>query len=212
MHTALLLHSAERNQRYQPSKKLQIIVAIICWSFPILWWTIIGISVDAYTTALYFCWVRFTPQWKSLLFADIPIFLCFAVVASCYSWVIYRLLKYAADKKLREIGGGGFKREILRSVLYIVVFIIWMHPYLTMTILFITKKNVPRGMWIYFLFTVNSLGWMNFFAYGISERWFTDVRNALCGGGSGSTASSGSLGSSGSKESLSMSQNDTIGN
>lgn len=180
IHTALLLSGAERNKFYEPSLRTKIIVTATCWIFPIVWWTVVGISMDAYETTGYFCWVRFRPEYISLMFGDIPLLLCCIVVTVCYTYVVFRLARIATDKKFRDKGGSSFRREIRRSVLYIVVYVIWIHPYLIVTLTVMAGKQISRGLWLYFLALINSMGWMNFFAYGISERWFTDVRAVLC--------------------------------
>jgi hypothetical protein len=48
-------------------------------------------------------------------------------------------------------------------------------------------KEISRGMWLYFLAMVNSLGIFNFFAYGFSEKLYDELKSVMCGGGSRSS-------------------------
>ncbi len=57
------------------------------------------------------------------------------------------------------------------------------------TIVTMSGGTPSRGLWIYFLLMINSLGIFNFLAYGYSERWFSDMKN-VCGFGNGTIGSS----------------------
>lgn len=182
IYTVLLVWHGERGKMFTPTYRTKITVACVAWLLPIIWWTVIGLSVDAYDNSSgYFCWVKFEPAWISVLFADAPLFICFIIVTLCYSYVIWVLIRRQLDKQMKDAGARSYSREIRRSLLYIIVYVLWVHPYLAITIVTMSGGTPSRGLWIYFLLMINSLGIFNFLAYGYSERWFSDMKNVFCG-------------------------------
>lgn len=183
LYTATLVHHAGTGHVYHPPRRVRITTTVLAWGFPILWWTIIGLSVDAYDNASgYFCWVKFEPAWKSLLFGDIPLIICCIIVTSCYTYVAATLVRVSLNKSARSIGSKSFMREVRRALLYIFVYVLWVHPYLSITLVTMTGGTPSRGLWIYFLIMVNSMGSFNFLVYGFTEKWFEDMKYA-CGCG-----------------------------
>ena len=71
--------------------------------------------------------------------------------------MILLLVQVVLDKKYNEFttGGVSFKQEIQRSVGYIIVYALWVHPYLALTIIVMAGGEIPRGFWLYFLALIN---------------------------------------------------------
>eukprot|EP01113_Clastostelium_recurvatum_P034235 TRINITY_DN4618_c0_g1_i2.p1 TRINITY_DN4618_c0_g1~~TRINITY_DN4618_c0_g1_i2.p1 ORF type:complete len:131 (-),score=30.49 TRINITY_DN4618_c0_g1_i2:56-448(-) len=67
-----------------------------------------------------------------------------------------------------------YSREIRKFLLYIIVYALWVHPYVGFSIhlMLATPDTINYGFWLYFLIMVNSLGTFNFIAYGYSEGLF----------------------------------------
>jgi hypothetical protein len=61
VHSYLLVKEGSLGHRYKPSKKVIQVVAISGWIGPILWYTLIGMSVNAYGSSGYFCWLKDPP-------------------------------------------------------------------------------------------------------------------------------------------------------
>jgi hypothetical protein len=178
-HSAVAVHLAsDKAKMYYPSRTTKITATALAFGIPTVWWVVVALSMDAYASTGYFCWVKFSPIYISLLFGDIPLFICCVFVSTCYLYVIYKLVKLNFVSK--QLEGVRFRKEIRRSVLYIIVYGIWVHPYLAVTITSMAGKNISRGLWIYFLAIINSMGILNFFAYGLSEQWYRDIRQ-ICG-------------------------------
>jgi hypothetical protein len=135
IHSALSIKYGAKGIQYYPSYRTMICVTVFAWGFPIVWWGVIGLSIDAYGSTGYFCWVRFTPAYISILFGDLPLIICCIVVTVCYCYVTIKLISLALDKKFKTAGGSSFRKEIQRSVSYIIVYVLWVHPYLTITII-----------------------------------------------------------------------------
>jgi hypothetical protein len=183
MYTALLIYYGSKGVAYKPSSRTKILTCSIAWGFPILWWTVIGLSVDAYDNSSgYFCWVKFSDPVISLLFAGLPIIVCCILVTCCYGYVAVSLLWFSRNKVTKDAGARNFSKEIKRALLYIFVYCAWVHPYLAFTLITMTGGVPSRGLWLYFLAMINSMGLLNFLAYGHTEEWFSEVR-FLCGCG-----------------------------
>ena len=50
IHSALVIRAAAKGKRWEPSKRLMISAAVFGWGFPIVWWLIVGVSLDAYAS------------------------------------------------------------------------------------------------------------------------------------------------------------------
>ena len=135
LYTVQLVRHGREGHHFKPTKRQMYAVCAICWSFPIIWWTIFGLAVNAYDNSSgYFCWVKFTPAWISIVFADAPLLICCIVVTSCYGYVAYSLFAHQNSTEMMKTGGNSFTREIRKSLIYIGVYILWVHPYLAITI------------------------------------------------------------------------------
>jgi hypothetical protein len=61
IHSYLLVKEGSLGRLYKPPKKLVIGVALFGWLAPIVWYAVIGMSVNAYDSSGYFCWVKDPP-------------------------------------------------------------------------------------------------------------------------------------------------------
>lgn len=114
LYTAVVVHRASNGKVWKPSKKLQIIVASICWTAPVIWWTVIGLAVDAYDSTGYFCWVRFDQVWMTVLFSDAPLLVAFFLITCIYGFVIVLLIKHVRGYSSVN-NRAAFHREIVRG-------------------------------------------------------------------------------------------------
>jgi len=158
---------------WRPSDKTKKIVFCVCWGFPLIWWVIFGVSTDSYVSTGYYCWVS-SETWKPWVFADGPLIVCFAYVCGCYGYVITVLIKQGNVKK--SLFGNTYSKEIKRYLMYIVVYTLWIHPYLGITIMG-EIEPINYLFWLYFLAMVNSIGTFNFIAYGLSEGWWKRLKD-----------------------------------
>jgi len=176
----LIYHVNQSSPLYwSPTKKMQIIVTAVCWGFPVVWWLIIGVSTKSYASTGYYCWVRIDEDasYRPWLFADGPLLISFAYIVICYGFVIVTLLRMGALRK--KLTGISYSSEVRKYTLYIVVYALWVHPYVAISIMQITGYPTNRTyyhFWLYFLLMVNSLGTLNFLAYGYSEGWYSAWR------------------------------------
>jgi len=104
----------------------------------------------------------------------------FSYIVICYSFVIYKLLGMGAEKK--ELTGHSYSSEIRKYALYIVVYTLWVHPYVAISLMALTGYPLDEtyyNFWLYFLLMINSLGTLNFFAYGYSEGWYREWKRKI---------------------------------
>jgi hypothetical protein len=57
----MLVKAGSAGRTYYPSTKVVRAVAIGGWVIPIIWFTVIGLSADAYASSGYYCWLKQDP-------------------------------------------------------------------------------------------------------------------------------------------------------
>jgi len=183
-YSAFLIYRVSRPTpaMWKPPRNLKIAVCILCWGFPILWWLVIGISTNSYATTGYYCWVRLDEHasFRPWLFADGPLFFSFIYIVLCYGFVVATLLRIGALRK--RLTGHSYSSEVRKYILYIVVYTLWVHPYVIISLMQATNYPPTKTyyyFWLYFLAMTNSLGTLNFIAYGYSEGWYRAWRGKL---------------------------------
>eukprot|EP00026_Physarum_polycephalum_P011215 Phypoly_transcript_11422.p1 GENE.Phypoly_transcript_11422~~Phypoly_transcript_11422.p1 ORF type:complete len:380 (+),score=38.01 Phypoly_transcript_11422:73-1212(+) len=183
-YSAFLIYRVSRPtpSMWKPPQKLKIAVFCICWGFPMIWWLVMGISTDGYASTGYYCWVRIDEQatFRPWLLADGPLFVSFVYIVVCYSFVVVTLLRIGALRK--RLTGHSYSSEVRKYILYIVVYTLWVHPYVIISLMQVTnypKTKTYYYFWLYFLAMTNSLGTLNFIAYGYSEGWYRAWRGKL---------------------------------
>jgi len=176
-YSAYLIHRVSRQtpSLWKPPRNVKIGVSLVCWGFPILWWLIIGVSTNSYESTGYYCWVKLGEgaAYRPWMFADGPLLISFAYIVICYGYVIITLLRMGALRK--RLTGHSYSSEVRKYIIYIVVYALWVHPYVAISLMQITgypQTETYYNFWLYFLLMVNSLGTLNFLAYGYSEGWY----------------------------------------
>jgi hypothetical protein len=61
IHSYIVVREGSLGRVYKPSRKLIRGVTIVGWGAPIIWYTVIGLSVNAYGSTGYFCWIKESP-------------------------------------------------------------------------------------------------------------------------------------------------------
>jgi len=159
---------------FQPDDRTKYIVSGFCWGAPIVWWVGLGVSTDSYKSTGYYCWVD-TVGWRPWLLADGPLLLAFLFITGCYGYIIFVLAKQSETRQ--QFFGSSYSREIRRYLVYILVYTLWIHPYVGITLMQLVDNQINYLFWLYFLAMVNSLGTFNFFAYGYSEKWWKKLKH-----------------------------------
>jgi len=105
------------------------------------------------------------------MFADMPLLICFFIATACDIAIIIELIRHILTNPEWTKELQPFRRAVYRCIFFIIVYVMWIHPYVTFSILLMANKEISRAFWIYFLMIINCLGIFNFFAWSGSS-WF----------------------------------------
>lgn len=152
---------------WEPSRRTKVLAHIFCWCFPVLFYGS-GALADIYVDAGYFCWIN-TGSWTIWLYGEGIVLLSIAYIAACYGYIIVILVKQGRISE--RLTGKTYNREIKRFFIYILVNVIWLHPYVLYTSWVIAGHPINYPILIYFVGMVNGLGVINLIVYSWAEKW-----------------------------------------
>jgi len=102
VYTLIIVYYATQGRKWKPPKWLKITVPIVVFGGPLIWWGVIGLSLDAYRSAVYFCWPRFDIPLMPILFSDLPLLTTTFLITVIYTIVIILLVKYSRSTKNKK--------------------------------------------------------------------------------------------------------------